>query len=51
MKRWTAEGEMEGNQTGQRRGEEEFAMDGLEVEKKGLRRGARVRELKRKWAE
>ena len=43
-----AEGEMEGNQFGQRRGEEEFAMDGLEVDKKGLRRGARVRVMKRK---
>ena len=46
-----AEVEMEGNQFGQRRGEEEVGMVGLEVEKNGLRRRARVRVLKRKWAE
>ena len=46
-----AEGEMEGNQAGQRRDDGEFAMDVWEGEKNGLRRGDRVRERKRKWAE
>ena len=46
-----AEGEMEGNQFGQRRDDGEFAMDVWEGEKNGLRRGDRVRERKRKWAE
>ena len=46
-----AEVEIEGNQFGQRRGEEEVGMVGLEVEKNGLRRRARVRVLKRKWAD